>query len=78
MAHAAKFYGRLRLICSVLRASNFPCLKFIINCNIGGLLHHPLLLNLVFFSQFLYARLVGMYYGMARASVRLSVCQQSL
>ena len=28
-AHVAKFYGRLRLIRSVLRASNFPCLKFI-------------------------------------------------
>ena len=28
-AYVAKFYGRLRLICSVLRASNFPCLKCI-------------------------------------------------
>ena len=28
-AHVAKFYGRLRLIRSVLRASNFPCLKFL-------------------------------------------------
>ena len=28
-AHVAKFYGLLRLICSVLRASNFSCLKFI-------------------------------------------------
>ena len=28
-AHVAKFYGRLRLIRSVLRASNFPRLKFI-------------------------------------------------
>ena len=29
MTHVAKFYGRLRLIRSVLRASNFPCLKFL-------------------------------------------------
>ena len=28
-AHVAKFFGRLRLIGSVLRASNFPCLKLI-------------------------------------------------
>ena len=28
-AHVAKFYGRLRLIRSVLRASNFPCVKCI-------------------------------------------------
>ena len=27
MAHVAKFYGRLRLICSVLRASKFAVLK---------------------------------------------------
>ena len=30
-AHVAKFYGRIRVTLSVLRASNFlPCLKFII------------------------------------------------
>ena len=28
-AHVAKFYGRLRLTRSVLRASHFPCLRFI-------------------------------------------------
>ena len=28
-AHVAKFYGRLRLICSVLRASKFAVLKLI-------------------------------------------------
>ena len=28
-AHVAKFYGRLRLIRSVWRASTFPCLKLI-------------------------------------------------
>ena len=28
-AHVAKFYGRLRLIRSILRASNFPCSKLI-------------------------------------------------
>ena len=31
-------------------------------------------LYLSVFDTFLYARLVGTYYGMARASVRLSVC----
>ena len=29
MAHVTKFYGRFWLIHSVLRASNFPCEKFI-------------------------------------------------
>ena len=29
MAHVVKFYGRLRLICSVLRASKFAALKLI-------------------------------------------------
>ena len=29
MAHVVKFYGRLRLICSVLRASKFAVLKLI-------------------------------------------------
>ena len=29
MAHVAKFYGRLRLICSVLRASKFSEFKLI-------------------------------------------------
>ena len=28
-AHVAKFYGRLRLICSILRASKFAVLKLI-------------------------------------------------
>ena len=33
-AHVAKFYGRFRLIRSVLKVSTFPCLKFI-HCSYG-------------------------------------------
>ena len=40
-AHVAKFYGRLRLIRSVWRASKFSVFKIDWNCNFVGLLHHP-------------------------------------
>ena len=47
-AHAAKFYGRLRLIRSVWRASKFSVFKINRNCNFVGLLHHPLLASSYF------------------------------
>ena len=43
----AKFYGRLRLIRSIWRASIFSVLKINWNCNYVGLLHHPFWLQLV-------------------------------
>ena len=46
-AHVAKFYGRLRLIRSVWRASNFSVFKIDRNCNFVGLLHHPFWLQLI-------------------------------
>ena len=46
-AHVAKFYGRLRLIRSVWRASKFSVFKIDWNCNFVGLLHHPFWLQLV-------------------------------
>ena len=46
-AHVAKFYGRLRLICSVWRASYFSVFKIDWNCNFVCLLHHPFWLQLV-------------------------------
>ena len=48
-SHVAKFYGRLQLIRSVLRAStlNFRVFKIHSNCNFVGKLHHPFWLNLV-------------------------------
>ena len=42
-----KFYGRLRFICSVLRASKFSVLKIDRNCNFEGLLLHPFWLKLL-------------------------------
>ena len=45
--HVAKFYGRLRLIRSVLRTSKFFVLEIYWNCNFVGLLHHPVWLQLV-------------------------------
>ena len=45
--HVAKFYGRLRLIRSVLRAFKFFRVKIDWNCNFVGLLHHPFWLHLV-------------------------------
>ena len=59
-AHVAKFYGRLRLIRSVWRASKFSVFEFVWNCNFVGLLHHPFWLQLVLalfghcFSTFVY------------------------
>ena len=47
-AHVAKFYSRLRLTCSVWRASKFSVFKIDLNCNSVGLLHHPFWLRLVF------------------------------
>ena len=48
-ALVAKFYGRLQLIRSVLRAIilKFSVLKFFCNCNFVGLLHHPFWLQFV-------------------------------
>ena len=49
-AHVAKFYGRLRLIRSVWRASKFSVFKIDSNCDFVGLrvvLHHPFWLQLV-------------------------------
>ena len=43
----AKFYGRLRLIPSVLRASKLSVLKIDKKCNFMGLLHCHFLLQLV-------------------------------
>ena len=45
--HVAKFYGRLRLIRSVWRASKLSVFKIDRNCNFVGLLHHPLWLQLI-------------------------------
>ena len=45
-AHVAKFNGRLRLIRSVLRATEFS-VKIDWNCVFGGLLHHHFWLRLV-------------------------------
>ena len=41
MAHVAKFYGRLQLISSVLRASRIFCVDIDGNDNSVGLLHRP-------------------------------------
>ena len=38
-AHVAKFYVRLQLICSVLRASKIFCVEIYWNCNFVDLLH---------------------------------------
>ena len=46
-AYVAKFFGRLRLIRSVLRASKFSVFKIDWNCNFVGLLHHPFWLQLI-------------------------------
>ena len=46
-AHLAKFYGRLRLILSVWRASKFCVFKIDRNCNFVGLLHHPFWLQFI-------------------------------
>ena len=46
-AHFVKFYSRLRLICSVWRASKFSVFKIEWNCNSVGLLHHPFWLQFV-------------------------------
>ena len=43
-----KFYGRLWLICSVLRALTFSLFGNDWYCNFLGLLHHPFRLQLVF------------------------------
>ena len=43
----AKFYGRLRLISSVLRASKLSVLKIDKDCNFMGLLHRHFSLQLV-------------------------------
>ena len=45
-AHVARFYGRPRLIRSVLRASKFS-VKIDRNCKFLGLLHHPFWLKLL-------------------------------
>ena len=45
-AHVAKFYGRLRLICSAWEHQNFPC-KSWLKLWLEGLLHHPFWLQLV-------------------------------
>ena len=46
-AHVAKFYGRFRLIRSVLIASKFSVLKLFEIVILGGLLHNPFWLQLV-------------------------------
>ena len=46
-AHVTKFYGRLRLIRSVLRASKFSVLKLIEIVILWVFLHHPCWLQLV-------------------------------
>ena len=46
-AHVARFYGRLRLIRSVLRVSKFSVFKLDWNCNFVDLLHHPFWLQLI-------------------------------
>ena len=46
-AHVAKFYGRLRLICSVWRASKVSVFKIDRNCNFVGLLHHRFWLQFI-------------------------------
>ena len=46
-AHVAKFYGRLRLIRSVWRASKLSVFKIDRNCNFVGLLHHPFWLQFI-------------------------------
>ena len=44
--HVAKFYGRLRLIPSVFRASKFSVIKIDWNYSFVDLLHHPIWLYL--------------------------------
>ena len=65
-AHAAKFYGRLQLICSVSRASTFSVLKFIEIVIFSGLFTIPFGLSLFWhfrdisfqlFSYFLWLRI---------------------
>ena len=41
------FYSRLRLFCSVLRASKFSVFEIEWNCNFVGLLHNPFWLQLI-------------------------------
>ena len=47
-AHVAKYYGRHRLIPTVIRTSTFPVFKIDSKCSfVGGFLHHPFCFQLV-------------------------------